>query len=160
MINVTIKGQEEVISNFKELTPRTVEKLVPTIHGILVDLQRHVVADKLRGGTPLHARSGRLSGNINISGPFSDSTSVKGQVGTNVEYAAIHEYGGTIPAHDIFPKNKQALSFFWDKTGANMVLKHVHIPTIKMPERSFLRSALADYKELILTRIRNAVSGK
>jgi phage gpG-like protein len=158
MITFKVTGQEAVVARLRSFTPEVTSRLLPTIHGILVDLQRHVVADKLHGGNPLHSRSGRLAGNINISPIQTSEMSIKGSVGTNVVYAAIHEYGGTIPAHDVFPKNKQALAFNWK--GKDVIFKSVHIPTIQMPQRSFLRSALADYREIIINRIRNSVNGR
>ncbi len=158
MITFKITGTEAVVARLLRFTPEVRERLLPTIRGILIDLQRHIVADKLHGGNPLHSRSGLLASRINISPIEQDENSIRGSVGTNVVYAAIHEYGGTIPAHDVFPKNKQALAFNWN--GKDVVFKSVHIPSIHMPQRSFLRSSLQEFRPTILRRIENAVKGK
>ena len=54
--------------------------------------------------------------------------------GTNIKYAAIHNFGGTTGPHDIFPLKKKAL--FWP--GARHPVKVVHHPGSKIPARPFM----------------------
>jgi hypothetical protein len=61
-------------------------------------------------------------------------------VTSDAPYAAIHEYGGTIPAHTILPQSARALAFPW--RGQPRFFKRVQLPAVAMPERSFMRSAL------------------
>lgn len=92
-------------------------------------------------GEVLRVRSGRLRQSIH-------STVEKmpwgwlGQVGTNVKYAGIHEYGGTIVLPVIYPVKKKALYFFIG--GKEIFARRVRAHAIRMPERSFLRTALAE----------------
>lgn len=61
-------------------------------------------------------------------------------VGTNVEYAKIHQFGGKIriPAMTILPVRKKALRFVID--GEEVFAKKAEIParTVKIPKRPFL----------------------
>ena len=52
-----------------------------------------VVKDEKLSGQVLHVRTGTLRRSINFQ-PSEDTSGIYGSVGTNVEYAAIHEYGG------------------------------------------------------------------
>lgn len=72
-------------------------------------------------------RSGRLASSIVQS---FDATSA--QVGTNVVYAAIQNFGGQTKAHTIVPKNKKALHF------GGVFAKKVNHPGSKIPSRPYL----------------------
>ena len=61
-------------------------------------------------------------------------------VSSDSPYAAIHEYGGVIPARTILPQNARALAFPW--RGQQRFFKRVQLPAVTMPERSFMRAAL------------------
>lgn len=93
------------------------------------------------GGGVLQQRTGRLAASIDVSVERSGA-GVSATVGTDVPYAAIHEYGGVIPAHEILPQSARALAFPWQ--GRERFFKRVDIPAVQMPERSFLRSALTE----------------
>jgi phage virion morphogenesis protein len=73
------------------------------------------------GGQTL-VKTGRL---VNSIFPRSDAT--KAQVGTNVVYAAIHQFGGKIGARVLTPVNKKAL--FWP--GAKHPVKKVKSPSAR-----------------------------
>ena len=100
---------------------------------------RAAVEQNLSGGV-LQQRTGRLAGSIDVSVQRS-GTGVSATVGSDVPYAAIHEYGGVIPAREILPTSARALAFPWQ--GRERFFKRVELPAVQMPERSFLRSALA-----------------
>lgn len=114
-----------------------------------------LVRQKLSGAV-LHVRSGDLRASI-FEDVSQTTTSVTGRVASSgdVKYAAIHEYGGTIPAHEIAPSKSQALAFVWQ--GKQQFFRRVEIPDVEMPERSFLRSSLADMKDDIVEGLREAV---
>lgn len=115
----------------------------------------NLVRQKLSGQV-LNVRTGNLRASI-----FEDvqqtSTAVTGKVGSSgdVKYAGIHEYGGTIPAHEIVPNKAQALAFIWQ--GKQQFFKRVQIPDVHMPERSYLRSSLSEMKQQIVEGLREAV---
>ena len=60
----------------------------------------------------------------------------------DVKYAAIHEFGGTIPPHQIVPDKARALAFLVG--GKQVFAARVNLPAITMPERSYMRSSLAE----------------
>lgn len=113
-----------------------------------------LVKTKLSGQV-LKVRTGTLRRSINykISRPSSQST--EAIVGTNVKYAAIHEYGGTIPARIVYPRTKMALKF--QMAGKTVFAKKAMIPSAKMPVRSFLRASLAEMTPEIKRELEAAV---
>lgn len=115
---------------------------------------RGAVERNLSGGV-LQQRSGRLAGSIDVSVERSGAA-VSATVGSDAPYAAIHEYGGVIPAHEILPRSARALAFPWQ--GRERFFKRVELPAVQMPERSFLRSALAEMAPEIRAALAAAVS--
>ena len=82
-------------------------------------------------------------------------------IGTNVVYAAIHQFGGQTPPRVIRPKHKKALAFTGGG-GQKVVRKSVRHPGSKMPARPFLGIDTGDeavISETILNRLRRAVRG-
>jgi phage gpG-like protein len=104
----------------------------------LVDKVRN---DKLSGQV-LNARSGDLRDSI-VSEVTIDGAGVTASVGSvGVKYAAIQEYGGKTSAHEILPAKANALAFMVG--GALHFARRVEHPGSLMPERSYLRSSLAE----------------
>ena len=62
------------------------------------------------------------------------------EIGTNIVYAAIHQFGGKTPPRIIRPKNKKAL--YWP--GARHPVKQVNHPGSNIPARPFLGLDTAD----------------
>lgn len=127
------------------------QRLEDAIYGLTERLRTHVVRDKLVGQV-LNRRTGRLGQSIQsrIENARSHITGYVYSSG-DVKYAAIHEYGGRTPPHVILPKNKKALHF------NGIFATRVNHPGSQMPERSFLRSSLADMKNEIMQRMERAV---
>lgn len=75
--------------------------------------------------------------------PASDNDSA--QVGSNVKYAAIHQFGGKTRAHEIRPRHKKALAF------GGRVVKKVHHPGSTIPARPFLALTPQDLDEIVAT---------
>lgn len=93
-------------------------------------------------GPVLKTRTGRLRRSINTQ--FVESpTRLAVQVGTNVEYAAVHEYGfdgqQTVKAHLRTMSQAFGRQIAARKVAVRAFQRHVHLP-----ERSFLRSSLAE----------------
>lgn len=84
--------------------------------------------------------SGRLAASIRV---FYNSTSAT--VGTNVKYAAIHQFGGTTGPHVIRPKRKKALAW----AGARHPFKKVDHPGSKIPARPFLSLTAEDEARML-----------
>jgi len=160
MLTGTLVGDDRVIARLEQMRPNILARVETAMRRLLVSLQRHVMDDKLSGqvlGKYLHSRpTGQLRRSIMVAGPFSDGKSFWGAVGTNVEYAAIHEYGGRTPPHLIEPRTSKALAF--EIGGETIIRRRVHHPGSVMPERSFLRSALRDMDPQIKTEIEAALA--
>ena len=109
---------------------------VERLGGILRDR-----VERKLSGEVLQQRSGRLAASIAVDVERS-GLAVRATVGSDAPYAAIHEYGGVIPARQILPQSARALAFPW--RGQQRFFKRVQLPAVTMPERSFLRSALAE----------------
>jgi HK97 gp10 family phage protein len=120
----------------------------------LGDELRAAVERNLSGGV-LQQKTGRLAGSIEMS-VQRNGAAVSATVGTDVPYAAIHEYGGMIPAHEILPQSARVLAFPWQ--GRERFFKRVELPAVQMPERSFLRSALAEMEPEIRAAMAAAAS--
>ena len=139
MIDVAVKGLDEVAARFaglpQSLAARVAQE-VERLGGVLRDrVERNLSGDVLQ------RRSGRLAASIAVTvEPTAGGASAT--VSSDAPYAAIHEYGGTIPARTILPQSARALAFPW--RGQQRFFKRVTVPAVTMPERSFMRSALAE----------------
>lgn len=98
-------------------------------------------------GQVLHVRTGRLRSSITHALPTLGPQGWQGTVGTNVIYAPVHEYGATIE-----PKTKPYLKF-QTPDGAWHSVKRVVIPP-----RPFMKPALEDNTDAILTTIRRHIT--
>ena len=121
---------------------------------LVIALARKIKEEKLSGHV-LKNRTGTLRRSITAFPPLTSGTVITGKVGTNVEYASIHEFGGKTPAHDILPKRGRALAFNWK--GKDVVFAKVHHPGSVFPERSFMRTALNEMKPEILAEFEHAI---
>lgn len=103
-------------------------------------------------GAVLRVKTGRLRQSMQIQ-VFEDSA----VIGTNVEYARIHEFGGTTPPHEIRPRRGKAL-FFGGRFAA-----HVVHPRATVPARPYMRPALEDSREdihkIFVSRLSAALKG-
>lgn len=126
-IELSLENEEQLKKAFDRFS-----KDIPQINRrILGFISEEVIStsqkDYLRGQA-LNRQSGTLANSLTYR-LLNDWTA---QVGTNVAYAAIHEYGGIIR-----PKSEDYLHF---QVNGNWVkTKEVH-----MPERPYLRPALDD----------------
>ena len=74
-----------------------------------------------------------------------NDTSIYGIVGTNAEYAAVHEYGfrGVVTVREHLRMMKVA--FGRQVKNPRKITVRQHPMNMNMPERSFLRSSLKDF---------------
>jgi phage gpG-like protein len=114
------------------------------------------IQQKLSGGV-LNSRSGALASSI-VATVDESSADVSVRIGTsgNVKYAAIQEFGGTIPPHEIVPDKARALAFAIG--GKQVFAARVNLPAVTVPERSYLRSSLAEMAEEIEEGLVEAVA--
>jgi phage gpG-like protein len=139
MISVSTSGLDAEIGRLGALPQSLAARLAQEVER-LGDVLRDRVERNLSGWV-LQRRSGRLAASIAVAVERT-GLAASATVSSDAPYAAIHEYGGTIPAHEILPKNARALTFPW--RGQQRFFKRVSLPAVTMPERSFMRSALEE----------------
>lgn len=167
MIRAEIIGVPAVTARLKKIPPTAQQQLSRSVGRLCLQLERKVKHEKLTGQV-LHVRTDKLRGSIHTELSSSD-TAVTGIVGTNVEYAAVHEYGftGQVSVRGYLRKiiETRRLSL-----RGNNVLKHpikttTGMATVRpftrrmhLPERSFLRSALREMTPEIQAQLHQAVN--
>jgi len=137
MIRGELVGDKAVIRSLEEQRLRVVsgvEKVVMRLTMKLLRLVKLKLSDDV-----LRVRSGRLRRSVNAQ--FTGSgAKTQGEVGTNVAYARVHEYGLTVTVEEHMRMQKLA----WGRAmkTPRQVLVKAH--QVRFPERSFLRSALRE----------------
>ena len=142
MITARITKGADLDKRFRHAVPGMDSAVHQTVMRLALKMTS-LVKRKLSGEV-LKVRTGRLRRSIHPEWEFRRGWS-GATVGTNVEYAAIHEFGG-----DIVPKRAPALLFKVDG-------RWVRTQRVRMPERSFLRSALREMEPEIEGQLRAAV---
>lgn len=145
MIEVTVPNAEQLQRDLGITRARLLADLKREITRVAVDLTAHVKDQKLSGQV-LKVQTGRLRRSINYR--VTDSgTGIEARVGTNVEYARIHEFGfkGTVNVKEHLRKGKQTYKV------------RAHTRRVNLPERSFLRSSMSDMRRDIDQRIARVV---
>ena len=119
-------------------------------------------ADELRtrvqtklSGEVLQTRSGALRDSITAE-VSEDEGGIGARVLSDAAYARVHEYGGRIDVPEIVPKNAKALAFEYG--GRLVFAKRTAAHVVTIPERSFMRSALAEFAPALLDDIRKVVA--
>jgi len=144
-ISGKVVGGEQMVAKITSLRAAIREELEATVSKLGDDVLARVKA-KLSGPV-LKAPTGNLRGSIN---KLMENTgdSIKASIGTStavIPYARIHEYGGVIT-----PKNGPYLRF---KTPDG---KWHQVKSVTIPERSYLRSSLAEVEPIVATQIKAA----
>lgn len=156
IVTVSITGDKTLIAKYDRMPESIALALQRKVTALTLKLERKIKAEKLNGQV-LNRVTGRLARSITHEVDV-EPNGVYGRVFStgDVKYAAIHEFGGQTTPHVIYPKKAQALSFMG--SGGNRVFaKKVNHPGSKMPERSFMRSALRDMSTEISTGLKTAV---
>jgi phage gpG-like protein len=151
-----LTGADELVERFGRLGADVQACLFATSQALAARLQAHVQQDKLSGQV-LNRLSGDLSASIAPTVASGDGV-VTAQVfaADPPPYAAILEFGGVIPAHDVKPVSAQALSFMLD--GRRVFAKVAHIPDVTLPAHSYLRASLQDMASEIASELQQAVA--
>lgn len=150
MLSVTVDSTR-VDAWFDNMPAEIMARLRAKVQTLTINLQGHIVRDKLQGQV-LHHRSGRLGSSIQEKVTATADT-VTGDVFSagDVKYAAIHEYGfnGTVNV------KASVRTILFGKTVPAFTVP-AHSRHINMPERSFMRSSLADQADAIVAGLRAA----
>lgn len=155
MLELRVTGAREVIERLALTTTKVRGAARTWLDGWATELAGYIRTDKLSGQV-LHRRSGLLSGSVHpLVGDDPRGIIGGAGAGAGVPYARIHEFGGTIPAHEVVARNAKALAFTVD--GVLRFAKRVQIPDVEMPERSYMRSSFDEKSPQGLEGLRAAV---
>jgi phage gpG-like protein len=138
MIGLTITGADELAAKL-DGAPGILAARLGEVMARLGQALYARVEENLSGAV-LHARSGKLAASI-----AQQTDNLSAAVGFDpdaVPYGAAQEFGAEIRAHLIEARNAKALAFVVG--GRRVFAKRVMFPGAHLPERSFLRAALAD----------------
>jgi hypothetical protein len=154
-INVKIVDQEVLVN--LESIPKKIHAAIEAKLDEQVALLREKVVENLSGKV-LNSKSGALiealvSGVEKIGSGLIGFVAVESTDQKVQAYAMAHEYGGK-GSYEIVPVNKRVLRFV-GKNGDIIFVPYVYHPP--MPERSYLRSALAEMAPEIEAALRDAI---
>ena len=152
MLNAHVVGTEQVARSFRSMPDIILGRIEAVTEKFCLDLSARVKSRKLTGQV-LNVRTGRLRRSIHHELTRS-STKVQGAVGTNVEYAKLHEYGGTFQV----PPHNRLITQAWGRELDFPVWQTVRGHSRRVPQRSFLRSAYAEMQADYRRRINAALA--
>ncbi len=155
MFSVRVIGDDVVMAKLGAM-PNAVHQALLRKVTVLAFALLTKVKGKLSGEV-LNVRTGLLRDSA-FQEVQDSGSSVYGRVAEpgTVPYAAIHEFGGTTPPHTIEARNAEALH--WVSGGKDFYARRVNHPGSVMPERSYLRSALAEMEDDIVAGLKEAVA--
>lgn len=167
MIQGTIIGNKEILARYRRIRQKAVPALTKRMARVVIKLQAHVVKNKLSGQV-LKVRTGTLRRSVHENVEVT-SNNITGMVGTNMEYAAYHEYGfeGTVNVREHLRRTKaQAVEYkrselkgkasnllaTWkaQRQKEATITVRAHTREINYPAHSFLRSASKDLRQDVL----------
>lgn len=147
MIDFEFIGGAALAATLRAWSPKLQQELQQSIGRSAIRLQRHVRENKLSGQV-LNARTGTLRRSIDQVVEMRGNV-VTGIVNTNLRYGAVHEFGfnGVVNVKAHLRLIKQA--FGKPLKEPRYVQVKAYSMNVKLPERSFLRSALRDLQPSI-----------
>lgn len=167
MVKIEFIGDREVASKLKELEPKIYKSLLSTITKLSIQLQGYIKSKKLskppkqkwsKNGQALSTANGTLRRSINYRVDKTPSEII-GRVGIGADaakYGIMHEFGfrGTENIRSHLRTIKKA----WGKSiSPKQISVRSHTRTVNYPERSFMRTALAEMRPIIQSDISKAV---
>lgn len=149
MIKGTVIGQDKVSQRLNAAGDKIITAVAKRIQGVLFHIEGRVKEDKLSGQV-LKNPTGTLRRSIHPSDVVITSSSISGTVGTNLEYAAYHEFGfegvSNVKEHIRKAKNSSKES-----------LVKAHTRNVNYPEHSYLRSTVKEQKDYAINEIQAGV---
>ena len=147
MSALEVRGLDETSARF-DAYPAALQAALGVKATELAAALTDLVKSKLSGAV-LNIGSGALRNSIAAS-VTADADGVLASVASegDVKYAAIQEYGGKTSAHEILPVKGDVLAFA--ASDGQHFARRIEHPGSVIPERSYLRSSLADMKDEIL----------
>lgn len=147
MITVVVVGKERMLADIRQVPVRVLPEIRKATEVLAIKLSAYVKRDKLSGQV-LKNRTGTLRRSINYK-VTATGTDFMAMVGTNKEYAHVHEFGfnGTVTVKEHL--RMMRVAFGKEMRNPRQVTVRAHSMHMKMPERSFLRTALAEFEPTI-----------
>ncbi|MEE6042739.1 phage virion morphogenesis protein, partial [Avibacterium paragallinarum] len=149
MIEIKINNEKEVFELLERLS-QGVRYNAPLMRTIAGTMQSAVDQNFQAGGRPkwLGVKSRPNGSPLIDSGALRNSIRASWDndeaiVGTNLAYAAIHQFGGKTKPHKIKPRYKKGLAF------GGIVRKSVNHPGSNIPARPFLTLTLQDEADIL-----------
>lgn len=157
MIEATLIGQKATRDKLVAVFPSVRDGLVQTINTLSIKLVSKIKTDYLSGQV-LHRRTGRLSRSVHANPVVVVEGLITGKVGTNVSYAAFHEYGfqGTESIKTHLRTITQAFGRQL-KGGSKEITVHAYTRQADYPARSFMRAALHSMRDEIEQTMKSAL---
>ncbi len=154
MFSIALTGADELVARLDGV-PAAVTAAITAKSAALADQLLGLARQKAGGGV-LQSRTGALAGSIKVDGVVVTGGRVTATVsaGSDLKYAAIQEYGGVTSPHDILPSRAKALAFV--AGGGQVFARVVHHPGSHIPQRSYLRSSLAEMASAIESGLASA----
>jgi hypothetical protein len=150
-----------VVASLREKGPRIIQAVAQKMEQLMIQLQAKIVGGKLQGQV-LHHRTGKLANSIRVIPVTQSGSSIVGMVeggGGPAFYGRIHEYGGVVQIPEFTRRvsgGKEAIKARLSKTGSIPGTVRAHTATF--PERSFMRTSLAEHREAIFAGLTQAVN--
>lgn len=115
-----------------------------------------IVRAKLSGEV-LRPKSGALRASLRAA-VAEDSAGLAGRVWSegSLPYARIQEFGGRIMVPELAAQNAKALAFVYG--GKLVFARRVRAHAVELPERSYMRSSLADFSPAFVDDIRKVAA--
>lgn len=154
MIEASVTGDAAVVASIRQQYRKITTNVEQSIGRLTLKLLTRVKVSKLSGQV-LNVRTGRLRRSITQK-VVSTPSHITGIVGTNVEYARAHELGfnGQVSVKAHLRQIKMA----WGKRITPRTVEiRAHSRQMNLPEKSFLRSALADMAPEIMQTLQQSV---
>lgn len=157
MLKMEFIGGDVLAAVLRSYGGKVQTAIVQSIGRSALRLQSEVMDNRLSGQV-LNIRTGNLHRSIHQQVTSSGGL-VVGEVNTNVRYGVAHEYGftGTVNVKASMRQIRQA--FGRPLKSLRYVQIRAHSRNVKLPERSFLRSALRDMKPEIEADLQKSIEG-
>jgi phage gpG-like protein len=167
IFSVVMEGDRALVARFKLMPERLRNALLQKVYALSFKLRDKVQKEHLSGPTGPHTLSVGQSSSTHTAGQLRASvhasvddkpTSITGKVafGSDVVYAAIHEFGGTVQIPELVPVKAKALRFMVG--GKEVFARRVKAHAVTIPERAPLRTSLYEMKDEIVKGLEEAVN--
>ena len=154
MIEMSVTGDADVIAAIRVRHQNFIRNIEQSVGRLTLKLLTRVKVNKLSGQV-LNVRTGRLWRSITYK-VIKTPSRITGIVGTNVEYARIHELGfhGQVSVKAHLREIKKA----WGKDITPRTVEvRTHSRQVNLPAKSFLRSAMEEMTPEIIQTLQQSI---